>query len=98
MPINPYALEQVNEDFAALRLIGATDSAELLAQAIAIFQRFGWPFGPPESYPRTMDDQLAIDAAVDRIDDLRCNEEASRRDYILLERYLREHLDECVIP
>lgn len=30
------------------------------------------------------------------VHDLRCNNESSRRDYVLLESYLREHLDECV--
>ena len=83
--------EEVIEDLEALKTIGADESAAILEQAISVFSRYGWPGEPTEPVP----DFGRLDE-IEELDRQRCNNESSRRDYKLLERYLREHLDECV--
>jgi hypothetical protein len=86
----------VYEDLFALKTIGASESVELLVKAINVFRRvYGWPsrqdspsdVPPPWEHPE-----------IERLDDLRCNEESTRRDYRILNAYLKKHLDECVLP
>jgi len=87
--------DEVMEDLEALRTIGASESVKLLRRAIAIYRRYGWPLGKDH---RWLDMSSKDEAACERIDAARCNDESSRRDYALLEKYLRRHLEDCVYP
>ncbi len=91
---NPYAFNQVNEAIEALQVIGATESANLLSQVIDLFTRHGWP---PDSGRPWIELSPDDEAFLDRIDDRLIQTDAIERDYDLLEEYLREHLDDCVV-
>lgn len=85
--------EDVYEDLSVLRTIGAAESAELLQQAIDIVRRdYRWP-----SWEDIPDEvvQPEDNPELERLDELRCNDESSCRDYKILDAYLRQHLDEC---
>jgi hypothetical protein len=87
--------EEVFEDLEALRTIGAVESAAVLEEAISIFTRdYGWPSGKGDSCGIDVLDH----AGLTRLDDLRCNEDSTRRDYAILNGYLCRHLDECILP
>ena len=87
--------EQVYEDLEALRTVGAGKSAKLLENVIAIYQRdYDWPSRKARRY----DVGPCEHPELERLSGLRCNEKSSRRDYAILDAYLREHLDECLLP
>jgi hypothetical protein len=83
----------VADSVEALRVIGATESAEFLSQALAIYHRYGWP----DDWESCLNFSPEDEAEVERLSNLRCNDRSSKRDYALLEAYLRQHLDECVV-
>jgi hypothetical protein len=80
-------------------LIGATESAELLKEGLALYEKYGWPSGPEPDADEF--DQFEFDNTLDNIDhrwfNLNGPDSSSTRDWRCGERYLREHLDECVI-
>ena len=87
--------EEVFEDLEALKTIGAVESVSILEEAISIFRRdFGWPSEQGASCGTDILDHEGLR----RLDDLRCNDESSRRDYDILNSYLGKHLDECILP
>jgi hypothetical protein len=89
-----HCADEVFEDLKALKTIGAVESAAILEEAISIFSRLGWPSGTSEAFGPHSEP----DADSNRLDDARCNEDSSLRDNALLDGYLRQHLDECVLP
>jgi hypothetical protein len=96
---NSAALAEVKECLEALTLIGANESAELLKEALALFQKYGWPSGPAPDEDEI--DLLEFDTICESIDDrwFKSNgpETSSTRDWCCGEQYLREHLEDCVI-
>jgi hypothetical protein len=87
--------ENVAEDLDALLTIGASESARILKKAISIDKRvYGWPAERRESSKVDPWEHPSLE----RLDELRCNEESSRRDFTILDAYLRQHLDECILP
>src|SRR5262245_20401631 len=93
LPLGPHAGDEVHEDLEALRTIGANESAKILRQAIAIYEKYGWP---SDSETRWLDLSSKDEAKCEKLDALRCNDKASGRDFRLLEDHLWQHLDECV--
>jgi hypothetical protein len=92
------ALAEVEEDLAALRLIGATESAELLTEALALYQKYGWPFDPEMRWLEFPPEAEAICESIDhRWFHPTGNEPSYSRDWRCGERYLREHLTDCVV-
>ena len=91
---NPHAFRQVNEAIEALRVIGATESGDLLSQVIDLFTRHGWP---PDLERQWIELSPDDEAFLDRIENTLFETEAAERDYDLLEKYLRKHLDDCVV-
>jgi hypothetical protein len=92
------ALTEVEKDLEALHLIGATESAELLTQALALYRQYGWPFDPEM---RWLDFPPEAEAICKSIDNRWFHpdgpDQSYTRDWRCGERYLREHLDDCVI-
>jgi hypothetical protein len=97
-PYQDDALADVKECLECLRLIGAKESAGLLTEALALYQRYGWPFDPDK---RWLDFPPEAVAVCNSIDDRWFNEEGPEpsytRDWRYGEHYLRAHLDECVV-
>lgn len=88
--------DEVYEDLAALKTIGATESARILEEAIAVLKLdYGWP---SDDLKTCAYDYPGDHPEIVRLNDLRCNDESSRRDYALLNDYLQQHLHDCVIP
>ena len=87
--------EEVKEDLEALKTVGATESAKVLEEAIAIYKRdYGWPSKKRKACAYDPWDHPDIE----RLDHIRCDEDAGRRDYAILDSYLRQRLDECILP
>ncbi len=95
---NSMALATVKECIESLTLIGATESAELLKEALSLYQKYGWPSGPGP-----VEDEigpLEFDAICKSIDHRWFHPDGPDQSYTRDwrgEQYLREHLDECVI-
>jgi hypothetical protein len=89
-----HAGDEVLEDLEALETIGATESAKILRDAIELYRRYGWPSDPEM---RWLDLSPEDEARCEEFGDLRCDDKASGRDHQLLEDYLWQHLDECVL-
>ena len=87
--------DEVFEDLEALETIGANESAAILREAISVATRdFGWPTWSKKSCAC----EFWEHSDIERLDDIRCNDKSSGRDYSLLDKYLRQFLDECILP
>lgn len=91
------ALEEVKECLEGLALVGATESAELLSQALAIYQKYGWPSGPvPDEL-----DPLELERTCDKINarwfEAKGEDSMHEKMWRCGERYLHEHLEDCVV-
>jgi hypothetical protein len=95
---NSKALADVKECLESLKLIGAKESAELLEEALALYERYGWPFDPEN---RWLDFPPSDEAICERIDERWFNPDGDEcsysRDWRCGENYLRQNLSECVV-
>lgn len=93
--MSPYEIEESLKMFKA---IGAVESAELLERAIAVHDANGcWKPGWKGNYLDNPDwsiEDWRNDPVLNAIDDARCNDESSHRDYKLLDEYVRKHPEE----
>lgn len=87
--------DEVYEDLAALKAVGATESAKILEEAIALYSDYGWP---SDNLQPRVPEEPGDHPEIERLDDMRCNEAASRRDYAIFNAYLQQHLEECLMP
>ena len=82
---------EVEEDLKSLHTIGATEAAEALSLAISVYlAKYDWPAGSDERW------LMGWDLDDPDLNELPLNESSSERDYQVVERYLRQHLDEVV--
>jgi hypothetical protein len=84
---------QITEIFEGLKAVGAVDAAHALSRAIAIYtSKYAWPTGSDDRWlegsPEDLEDE--------ELNAIPLDDSSSQRDYEILERYLREHLDEVV--
>jgi len=94
---DPSALADVQECLEALRLIGDTEGADLLNEALGLYEQYGWPLDPAERWLNFPPEAEAICESVDDRWFDGNGEEAADRNLRLCEQYLREHLEDCVI-
>jgi hypothetical protein len=84
---------EVCETLEVLERTGLTESADVLRQEMSIYKtKYDWPADWDERWLYSWDFE---DSELDRLDTARCNDESSRRDWVLLDHFLREHLEEC---
>ena len=85
--------DEVSEDVDALRTIGA-EGATILEEAVAIYKQiYGWPL----NHKGDFEVEPWEHPALERLNHL-YDAELTRRDCARLNAYLRQHLDECILP
>lgn len=88
---------EVTSTMEMLQTTGLHESAEILQQALPLYRAiYSVPSnsdneGFPANFLRAYESP-----ELNRLSDLRCNDEWSNRDYIQLNGYLLQHLSECV--
>lgn len=87
----PWEVQQVID---SLETIGAVESAKLIQLAIPVYETLTeWERGSRERIcpPSWQDPDYMAEPPLNLIDDVRCSNEASYRDYGLLIEYMRKH-------
>jgi hypothetical protein len=88
---------EVEQTILALQAIGATTSANQILQAIGVYEEHtDWKRGSKDRFagPPWNDSDYGEEPTLNAIDDARCNDESSNRDWGLLADYIRLHPDQ----
>jgi hypothetical protein len=91
------ALAEVKACLETLTLVGATECAKLLKEALALFQKNGWPSGSELPGFDTRDFKNKCDRLNARWFARKGEDSMHAKMWHYGERYLREHLEDCVV-